>query len=813
MKLLKMETCNKISRLLPNNYQKNSCKEHGADVARRKLLVIDKTEKTDIDFTDVCKAQRERYNLLVTTNQGTELIGTYTIDGVVIIPEGITHIKNNAFCFNRDVSMLVIPSTVTTIEESTVSLLENIRFIQVHPDNKSFVVIDGVLFSTDMTRVIKATNECMLDDIPDSIKQIDPFAFAYCKTIEELDIPHSVTKVGEGAFHHSSIKTIRFHNKLSSLKMDVLSECSDLVRVEMPKGLLRIERRAFADCTKFRDVKLPSTLRVIEYLGFENCKNVESVSIGRELEHIDPEAFTGCDSLKTFDMDDDNEHFMEESGVLYNASGNMLLRVPSNYKETSFQIKEGVQIIAPHAFDGCKDIRSVDFPESLLLIGDSAFLGCENLERVLLPESVLRIKSCAFMNCKSLNELSLNKSIRSIEYEAFANCTSLCSLSLKHTNIISIEDSAFSGCKRLRYVDFPETLLNIETSAFEDCRIEELHIPSSVKSVDEYAFFLNNTIRNISVHEDNRVFQAEDGVLYDNATHTLKMAAPRYPLGDYTVKEGTRVIGNEAFYGCENLQSIEIPSSVNHIWQNAFNGCCNLLKVNIKANIPSLTDNIFENCSALQHIKIPQTVCMIGDNAFSGCSSLKEIKLPKKLECIGGHAFEGCKNIRKIDVPNSVSDISRCAFQNCISLKAINLPKNLKAIAGQLFKGCLLLQKIQLPQSLISIRFQAFCGCESLDEIVIPSQVQIIGSEAFCGCCNLQKVVLSDALKELGAFCFLGCNQLETIIFKNTNVKGIDVKCMDGIDRNRCTVYVPKGGSNAFNRHPAFEGFKIVEMK
>jgi hypothetical protein len=47
MKLLKMEMCNKISRLLPNNYQKNSCKEHGADVARRKLLVIDKTEKTD----------------------------------------------------------------------------------------------------------------------------------------------------------------------------------------------------------------------------------------------------------------------------------------------------------------------------------------------------------------------------------------------------------------------------------------------------------------------------------------------------------------------------------------------------------------------------------------------------------------------------------------------------------------------------------------------------------------------------------------------------------------------------------------------
>ena len=92
MKLLKMEMCNKISRLLPNNYQKDSCKEHGADVARRKLLVIDKTEKTD-NILDIGKARGEGYNLLVTANQGTELIGANTIDGVIIIPEGITQIK------------------------------------------------------------------------------------------------------------------------------------------------------------------------------------------------------------------------------------------------------------------------------------------------------------------------------------------------------------------------------------------------------------------------------------------------------------------------------------------------------------------------------------------------------------------------------------------------------------------------------------------------------------------------------------------------------------------------------------------------
>ena len=160
--------------------------------------------------------------------------------------------------------------------------------------------------------------------------------------------------------------------------------------------------RIFIECTRFRDVRLPSTLKVIEYDAFFGCKNIESVTIGRELDHIDPRAFVGCDSLKSFDVDDDNEHFTDDSGVLYSLSGNILYRVPSNYKETSFKIRNGVQIIAPHAFDGCKDIRNVVFPESLLLIGESAFSGCEDLEQVLLPESVLRIESCAFRNCKSV---------------------------------------------------------------------------------------------------------------------------------------------------------------------------------------------------------------------------------------------------------------------------------------------------------------------------------------------------------------------------------------------------------------------------
>lgn len=58
------------------------------------------------------------------------------------------------------------------------------------------------------------------------------------------------------------------------------------------------------------------------------------------------------------------------------------------------------------------------------------------------------------------------------------------------------------------------------------------------------------------------------------------------------------------FNGCSSLESVEIPSSVIHIWTAAF-----------------------QNCTSLTEVTIPENVETIGDNAFFGCSNLKTITL------------------------------------------------------------------------------------------------------------------------------------------------------------------------------------------
>ena len=106
-------------------------------------------------------------------------------------------------------------------------------------------------------------------------------------------------------------------------------------------------------------------------------------------------------------------------------------------------------------------------------------------------------------------------------------------------------------------------------------------------------------------------------------------------------------------FGCDKtLQDVVIPSSVNY--------------EGIHYKVITIGDKAFYGRDNLTSIELPNSVITIGDKAFYGCHNLTSIKLPNSVTTIGYMAFYDCLGLTSIEIPNSVTTIDNGAFSCCI---------------------------------------------------------------------------------------------------------------------------------------------------
>ena len=100
---------------------------------------------------------------------------------------------------------------------------------------------------------------------------------------------------------------------------------------------------------------------------------------------------------------------------------------------------------------------------------------------------------------------------------------------------------------------------------------------------------------------------------------------------------------------------------VTEIAESAFENCQNLNKVNIPSSVTFIGDRAFYGCEELSSVKIPSSVTWIGHQAFYNCYSLTNISIPN-LYLIGEETFFQCKSLTKVEIPYSVESIWERAF-------------------------------------------------------------------------------------------------------------------------------------------------------
>ena len=245
-----------------------------------------------------------------------------------------------------------------------------------------------------------------------------------------------------------------------------------------------------------------------------------------------------------------------------------------------------------------------------------------------------------------------------------------------------LPDRAFDG-SFIRDYKLPKTLKKIGKSAFS-CNVflKELIIPESVEEIGRNLLFFSMKVEKVRLPDNlevmNDMLFAECKELKEvNIPSKVREiyggifdGCPQAPASIAVLPETVEILGGDFCGAVPSIESVVVPPNV-RIMKKAYSGLPNLKKVTIQTNkLTEIGEDAFYGCDNLEDINIPDGVTRIGKGAFELNFSLRKINIPSSVTYIAENAF-ACAHLDSIDIPAGVTFIGRGAFWKCDRLKKV----------------------------------------------------------------------------------------------------------------------------------------------
>ncbi len=423
------------------------------------------------------------------------------------------------------------------------------------------------VWSTEVTEEEWST-EVTEEDLKNAVE--DEFGVKYSKDWKRLlwapgelngkySIREGVKVIGNRAF--------RGCNSLTCARNPALRLfCQYLTSINIPNSVTTIGEGAFYGCDSLTSINIPDSVTTIGDSAFNGCSSLTSITIPNSVVTIIGNPFCSWHG----NLNNESKAFIYEDHVLFNKNKTTLIAYRA--KETNYTIPNSVTTIGERAFLGCKSLTSINIPNSVTTIGERAFLGCKSLTSINIPNSVTTIEDCAFSYCGSLASITIPSSVVTIignpfylwhgnlnnESRAFIyedhvlfnkNKNTLIAYRARETNytipnsVTTIGNGAFGWCGSLTNINIPNSVTTIGERAFRGC-----------KYLTDDIFFIPNSVTTIGTSAFERCESLTCIYIPDSVT----------------------TIGNSAFAFCYSLTCINIPNSVTTIGKGAFYDCIDL---------------------------------------------------------------------------------------------------------------------------------------------------------------------------------------------------------------------------------------------
>ena len=364
-----------------------------------------------------------------------------------------------------------------------------------------------------------------------TVTSIGKGAFIYNFDLTYINIPESVTNIGQDAFYECSLEP-----KL--LVYDKGTKCYGWI----------------GDKKKCTEVVIPEGVTSVGASAFSYCSNLTSVIIPESVTSIGKEAFNGCNSL-------------EPELLFYDKGTKCYGWIGDKEKCIDVVIPEGVTSIVDSAFYWCNSLASIKIPKTVTSIGKFAFYNCTRLKEINIPSSLTNIGEHAFHHCSNLRVIIDNskKNVK-VGTDSFTDCSSVTFLKdlitlldstttklkfkiLTDSTVEVINDRLYSNMSRIIIPSMIQAIdssiyivTNISNSAFSYCTIlTSINIPEGITSIGEKAFYKCSKLTSIEI--PCSVTDIE-GQAFENCSN-LDVAINN--------SKNNVVVGTDAFEGCKSV--------------------------------------------------------------------------------------------------------------------------------------------------------------------------------------------------------------------------------------------------------------------
>lgn len=646
-----------------------------------------------------------------------------------------------------------------------------------------------------------------------------------------------VIQIGDRAFkNNKKITKVTLGANIMSVGKEAFYGCTALQEIVIPEGVTYMGDSTFQNCSSLRSIKLPSTLSSVPSYAFAYCRNIETIEFS--VDKVVPDdkntwvgattvgesAFTDCRSVK--------ELLLPETltGIETGAFRQMAELV-------KVTISDNITYINSDAFTSDAKLTDVVIGENSRLdfIGQNAFMGCSGLENIYLPETLEEISSMAFYNCSSLDNIKIPDSVTEVGQMAFYNTKEY----IEQTKVPDSIKKNFRFIDRwlVEYVGNKDTLSNfnagypdyqperdgekgivgVAANCFHNCeKLADVVIPKSVKYLSYNAFGNCQALKQLSFENGSELKRIGSYCFYGSAIDTVSLP------------EGLESIKSYAFYACEKLEAVKLPSeSLTSVGRGVFtntkiwtyagqqDGVLRIGNWAVGFN-PGSKDNPVTNLDvdlnegdgewghygAIEHIadyafsgtlitgvKGTTNLKSIGSGAFYKCAALRSNKnngttfeLNRRFEEIKPYTFYGCTSLSQVSIQNyqngsSLEKIGNFAFFKCglstafggtsgvIDLSVTKVKEVPVFAFGFTYANEIKMATNSGKSTIESIASYAFHNMQQLTTVSIPSSVKTVGAFSFFECDKLSSLTINEGVEYIYQRAFYGCDSLKTVTF------------------------------------------------